>query len=98
MGPVIDSLLGALLPILIGIIVPYIMAAVKQIASFVDGLSAPLQQFLVAGIAWALAVGASYLNVALPTDITLLTSPDIAGAIAAAAAIAIHAAKKTQGN
>lgn len=93
----LGDLLPTLIPVIIGIMVPYIMRGVKFFAAFVDDMKAPYQQMIVTFISWGLVQIGIILNMILPTDIELLTAGDLSGALAAAIAFAVHAGSKKSG-
>ena len=92
----LQPLLNTALPIIIGMLTPKVMGGVKHVAKFVDGQHAPIQQMLVAGIAWGLTEASGFLGTALPGTLSMVTDNEISAALSAGIAFAIHAGKKAK--
>jgi hypothetical protein len=81
-------------PTLVGILVVPIFGWIKYWAPWLGNRPPWLQQILVVLSAVVLTTLGTFLNVALPTDISLFTEVDVSAAISAAISMAAHAGKK----
>jgi hypothetical protein len=94
-----DLLIAAaelILPLLVAAISSFAWGYVKKGRALLDGIPAIFQQIIVILLSGGLAYLGGVLNVALPTDIYLISEPDIAAGFAGAFALLLHNAKKTR--
>lgn len=92
----IDFVTG-LLAIVVGILTQPIWEYAQKLMGWLDRMPAVLKQVGVVAVAWGLLQLGALLQIALPTDLQLLETGHIEIALAAAAAMAIHAGKKKLG-
>lgn len=92
----VNTLLPTLLPVLIGMIIQPIMGAIKRVSVTIDRQAAPIQQVIIALMAWGMTEASTLLNVMLPSDLSLVTNAEVTAAISAGIAMAIHAGKKAK--
>lgn len=93
---VLKPLLGVLVPIITGFIVPPLWTAIKNAQSRLAGLSPAVQRGVVLVLSGAISTLAVILGVELPTDFSQWTEVTVQAVVGAALAFGIHAGDKTK--
>lgn len=90
------QMLPTILPLIIGMVIEPIMRQIKRVAPFIDGQGPAVQRLLLGGVAWGMTELSTFLNVALPEDISMVTNTEVTTMVSAGIAMAIHAGNKAK--
>ena len=90
----LDLLISTMAPLIIGLVTVPVMAQLKNFVVFIDDMAPGLQRILTALIALALTQLGAFVNIALPTDLVLITADNLEAVMAAGIAMAAHAGRK----
>ena len=86
----LEFLIQNIAPLFIGLLTFKVMGGFKWAADFIDKKSPAFQRILVGLIAVGLTLAGSAANVALPTDLTLITADNLEALFAALIAMGVH--------
>jgi len=91
----LDFVIATFGPTIIGILTVPAMRGLKLAIPAVDGLVPWAQQIAVVVIAVILTQLGAFLNVQLPTELSLLTANDLEAVMAGGIALAVHKSRAT---
>lgn len=94
----LEFLVANIAPLAIGLLTVQIMGGIKWIVDAIDGWPAGAQRLAVGFIAVGLTQAAAALNVALPTDLILVTADNLEAIMAALIAMGAHAFDRNAGS
>jgi len=94
----LSSVLPSLVAIVLGVVLSPTMGFIKNYAGFIANRGPTFKRITVGIVAIGMTELSELLNIVLPTDLAVIGESEIAAAISAGVALAIHAGNKARQN